>query len=98
MSGSGAFSTGGGGVLTVTRALAFAEPPGPLAVIVYDVESAGGTFADPSGFTGPPPGGNDGRVSFVDSQPLLHQPPFLTEHRYAASTPHPSPAPSPAPL
>src|SRR5579883_1198416 len=57
---------GGGGAVTVTRAVALAEPPGPMAVIVYVVESVGVTLVSPSGDTMPTPGASVRDVAFVD--------------------------------
>jgi hypothetical protein len=38
---------GGGPAVTVTKALRFVLPPGPVAIKVYDVLSAGETLTDP---------------------------------------------------
>jgi len=56
------------GALTVTRAVEFAEPPGPLAVIVYVVESAGVTFVEPSAVTVPTSGAMVSCVALVEVQ------------------------------
>src|SRR5690348_9245003 len=61
-------STTGGGAVTVTRTLESAEPPGPLAVIVYVVESAGETVVEPCAFTAPTSGATVSCVASVDVQ------------------------------
>ena len=47
--------TVGAGMVTVIVTLAVAVPPGPAAVIVYGVVSAGVTMLVPDGFTEPIP-------------------------------------------
>src|SRR5579884_1822837 len=70
---------GGGGASTVTRTLASAEPPGPLAVMVYVVESDGVTFVEPSGATAPTSGAIVSDVAFVEDQFSVAASPFLIE-------------------
>jgi hypothetical protein len=64
----GAGAGGGGGAVTVTRALASAVPPGPVAVIVYVVDSVGETPTVPSGATVPTPESIVSAVAFVEDQ------------------------------
>src|SRR5579871_166366 len=66
MVGSAAF--GGGGTLTVTLALASAEPPGPLAVMVYVTVLCGVTRCEPSAETLPTPGERFRLVALVEDQ------------------------------
>jgi hypothetical protein len=60
------------------RTLWSADPPGPVAVIVYVVESVGETFADPSGATVPTLGTSVSEVAFVDDQLSVALSPFWT--------------------
>src|SRR5579859_589116 len=67
-SGACSCTTGGGGAVTVTRTLESAEPPGPLAVIVYVVESAGETVVEPCALTAPTSGAMVSCVASVEVQ------------------------------
>jgi hypothetical protein len=66
----GVIFSGAGGAVgdTVTRTLDSAEPPGPLAVRLYVVDSAGVTLVEPSGATLPTPGERFKSVAFVEVQ------------------------------
>src|SRR5258705_13704028 len=80
MSGAeGGGSTGGAGVLTVTRAVEVAEPPGPLAVMVYVVESSGVTLVEPSALTVPTSGAMGSCVGLGEVQLNVDASPLLTE-------------------
>ena len=84
MEGPAGFSTGGGGgAATDTRTLASAEPPGPLAVIVYVAESAGVTFVEPSGATAPTSGAIVNCVAFVEDQLNVVESPLLSDVGFA---------------
>ena len=72
-------------MLTVTRAVAFAEPPGPLAVIVYVVESEGVTLVEPSALTVPTSGAMVSCVAFVEVQLSVEESPLLMEPGSAES-------------
>src|SRR5215813_15561410 len=73
----------GGGAATDTRTLASAEPPGPLAVIVYVVDSPGVTFVEPSGETAPTSGAIVSCVAFVEDQLKVVASPLFTEVGFA---------------
>src|SRR5215469_13226216 len=75
MVGSAAF-VGGGGAFTVTRALESAEPPGPVAVIVYVTVSCGVTRCEPSAETLPTPGERFRLVALVEDQVSVTESPF----------------------
>ena len=65
--------------------MAFAEPPGPLAVIVYVVESEGVTLVEPSALTVPTPGAMESCVPFVEVQLSVEDSPLLMEDGLAES-------------
>jgi hypothetical protein len=67
------------GTLTVTRAVELAEPPGPLAVMVYVVESDGVTFVEPSAVTVPTSGAMVSCVALVEVQLSVEESPLLME-------------------
>src|SRR5439155_13873005 len=81
----GCSTGGGGGAATDTRTLASAEPPGPLAVIVYVAESAGVTFVEPSGATAPTFGAIVNCVAFVEDQLNVVESPLLSDVGFACS-------------
>src|SRR5215475_13264137 len=85
MDGPAAGVGGGAGAATVTRTLASADPPGPLAVIVYVDESLGVTFVEPSGATGPTSGEIVSCVAFVDDQLKVVASPLFREVGFACS-------------
>src|SRR5262249_49942647 len=70
---------------TVTRTVASAEPPGPLAVIVYVVESPGVTFVEPSGATAPTSGEIESCVAFVEDQLSVVASPLFSDVGFACS-------------
>ncbi|MGC1582588.1 MAG: hypothetical protein WA766_13960, partial [Candidatus Acidiferrales bacterium] len=75
-----ALGAGGGasvGAFTVTRTLAVAEPPGPLAVTWYEVETVGVTGVEPSGATRPTSGAMVKSVAFVELQDSVTESPGL---------------------
>src|SRR5215472_5357955 len=77
-----AFCTGGagaGGAATVTRALEVADPPGPLAVMVYVVESVGVTLVEPCGATVPTSGATVSCVALVEDQLNVEVSPLLMD-------------------
>jgi hypothetical protein len=65
-------------VATVILALALAEPPDPLAVIVYVVEAAGVTFVEPCALTVPTSGAMVSCVASVEVQLSVDESPFST--------------------
>src|SRR5262249_27889567 len=67
----------GGGALTVTRIVESAEPPGPVALIEYVVESDGVTLVEPSGATAPTSGEIANWVALVDDQFRVADSPLL---------------------
>jgi hypothetical protein len=69
----------------VTRAVAFAEPPGPLAVMVYVVEAEGVTFVEPSAVTVPTSGAMVSCVAFVEVQLSVDESPLSMEDGSAES-------------
>src|SRR5207247_10405548 len=68
---------GGGGAFTVTRAVACCVPPGPLAVNVEVVDSAGVTDCEPLGGTAPTPSMLTS-VALLVSQVSVGDSPFST--------------------
>src|SRR5271156_4228166 len=63
---------------SVTRAVAVALPPGPVAVIVYVVESVGFTGVDPCSATLPTPGSMSASVASVEVQLSVTVSPLFT--------------------
>src|SRR5277367_170846 len=64
---------------TVTRAVAVPLPPGPVAVIVYVVDSVGFTGVDPCNATFPTPGSISASVASVEVQLSVTVSPLFTE-------------------
>src|ERR1700723_967784 len=71
--------TTGAAAPTVTRAVAVPLPPGPVAVIVYVVESVGFTGVEPCSATLPTPGSISASVASVDVQLSVTVSPLLTD-------------------
>jgi hypothetical protein len=69
-------SGGGGGAFTDTLAVALAEPPGPVAVMVYVVESEGVTLVEPCAVTAPTSGAMESCVASVEFQLKVEVPPL----------------------
>src|SRR5271154_5477884 len=63
----------------VTRAVAVALPPGPVAVIVYVVDSVGFTGVEPCNATLPTPGSISASVASVDVQLSVTVSPLFTD-------------------
>jgi hypothetical protein len=79
-----AFSGAGGAVGdTVILTLASAEPPGPLAAMLYVVDSVGVTAVEPSGATLPTPGERFKSVAFVEVQLSVTAVPLCTNFEEA---------------
>ena len=77
--------TTGVGWLTRMPALALAEPPGPLALMVYVVDVAGLTFAEPCAGTEPTSGEILSWVALVEVQVRVDVSPVLMEDGLACS-------------
>src|SRR5215472_8674388 len=75
---AGAAGGAAAGAFTETTAVAVEEPPGPVAVIVYVVESEGVTFVEPSAVTVPTPGSIESCVASVEFQVRVEDSPLLT--------------------
>src|SRR6267142_6076809 len=76
---------GGGGAFTETVAVALAEPPGPVAVMVYVVESEGVTLVEPWAVTSPTSGAIESCVASVEFQLRVADSPLLMELGLACS-------------